>query len=93
MKNILVPTDFSETARNALKYAISLFGSDNHFILMNAYEEPTSTTSSMISLRDILHESSVDSLKDEEQYIKVELHHPDINLSVESVLWRCNHGH
>ncbi len=83
--NILIPTDFSDTARNAISFAIAAFGKDNRFILMNAYEEPSSTTSSMISLRDILHESSVDSLKDEEQYIRVELHNPDLNLTTKSI--------
>ncbi|MBT3963147.1 MAG: universal stress protein [Flavobacteriales bacterium] len=70
MKTILIPTDFSDSARNAFDFALKLFGEDNKFILLNTYEEPRSTTSSMISLRDILHESSVDSLREAEYRVR-----------------------
>lgn len=84
MKTILIPTDFSDSARNAFDYALKLFGKDNKFILLNTYEEPRSTTSSMISLRDILHESSVDSLREAEYRIKEELGLKDIELETYS---------
>lgn len=84
--NILIPTDFSDSARNAIQYAIALFGEEDHrFILMNAYEEPSSSTASMISLRDILHESSVEALRDEEKYIREELKLDKANLTLESI--------
>ena len=39
MKNILVPTDFSENAENALYYAIDLAKRENaKIILLNAYQ-------------------------------------------------------
>ena len=85
MKTILIPTDFSNSARNAVEYAITLFGEANRFILINSYEEPRSTTSSMISLKDILHESSLDSLAEEEQYLRVEKNHPNLQLETVSI--------
>jgi nucleotide-binding universal stress UspA family protein len=85
MKTVLIPTDFSNAARNALKYAVSLFGEDNRFILLNTYNEPTTGTASMISLRDILQEASEDSLKEELTHIKEEMGLSHINLDSRSV--------
>lgn len=85
MKTVLIPTDFSNAARNALKYAVSLFGEDNKFILLNTYNEPTSGTASMISLRDILQEASEDSLKEELVHIKEEMGYASLNLITRSV--------
>lgn len=65
MKKILVPTDFSSNARHALRYAIDVFGPEVQIVLLNAYEEPASTTTSMIALKDILHEASRKSLQEE----------------------------
>jgi nucleotide-binding universal stress UspA family protein len=85
MKTILIPTDFSDTARNALNYALALFGADHRYILMNSFTEPSSGTSSMISLRDVLQEASEDSLAEEVDYLKTELNHPDLKLEAISV--------
>lgn len=45
MKNILVPTDFSDTARNAMRYAADLacFLKAERIILYNAYSMPLTT--------------------------------------------------
>ncbi|MGB8374338.1 MAG: universal stress protein [Salegentibacter sp.] len=49
MKNILVPTDFSENAWNALQYAISLFENDRvAFYLLNAYHSHYFTTDTLL---------------------------------------------
>ena len=64
MKTILVPTDFSANALRAFQYAYELFGSDANYLVLNTYCEPRSTTASMVSLREILHESSIDGLKE-----------------------------
>ena len=38
MKNILLPTDFSENSWNAIKYALQLFKTETcKFYLLNAY--------------------------------------------------------
>ncbi|MEX2597465.1 MAG: universal stress protein [Salibacteraceae bacterium] len=82
MLTILVPTDFSESARNAFRYALSLFGSEHHYILFNAYVEPSSNVTSMVSLRDILHESSVDGLNEERAEMLAA--HPDLKITTET---------
>ncbi len=37
MKTILLMTDFSDNARNAIKYGIQVFGNDVNYILLNTY--------------------------------------------------------
>ena len=40
MRKILIPTDFSENAMNAIKYAMNLFKYDiSEFLIMNAYAD------------------------------------------------------
>ena len=40
MRNILIPTDFSANAMNALKYASELFKYDkSRFFIMHAYQD------------------------------------------------------
>jgi nucleotide-binding universal stress UspA family protein len=70
MNTILIPTDFSETAQKAFEYAHTLFGSGAKYVLLNTYVEPRSSSASMISLSDILHEGSVDALADELAMLK-----------------------
>ena len=44
MKTILLPTDFSENAWNAMRYAAALFGSEPcRYILINTYQMPPAT--------------------------------------------------
>lgn len=85
MKTILIPTDFSDTARNAFRFAVQLFGTNNKFILMNSFIEPSSASSSMISLRDVLGETSEDGLKEEVEYFETELNYGDLNIITKSV--------
>jgi nucleotide-binding universal stress UspA family protein len=62
MKNIVVPTDFSDNADNALRYAINLavhFGSKIH--LINTYEV-RSQAGSLVSIRDILRKDAEEEL-------------------------------
>lgn len=55
MKKILLTSDFSKNANNAIEYAIKMFGTDNaKFTLINTYEEPTSSTNVMISMSERL---------------------------------------
>jgi nucleotide-binding universal stress UspA family protein len=62
MKNIVVPTDFSNNAENALKYAINLaihFGSKIH--LITSFEAP-SQAGSLVSIRDFLRKDAEEEL-------------------------------
>jgi len=44
MKTIILPSDFSDNARNAMKYAVQMFaGQVNNFLLVHAFEIPYST--------------------------------------------------
>ena len=64
MKTVLVPTDFSENALNAFRYALEMAGSDKEFILMNAYHTPNAGTGGMlVSINDMLKEESEKDMK------------------------------
>lgn len=70
MKNILLPTDFSPNAQNAIEYALSLFRDrECNFFIMNAFQVGTSglmTTRSKINntrLFQLLKEESKHELK------------------------------
>lgn len=72
MNTILIPTDFSDAAKNAMRYAVQLFGLETQYVMINSYVEPRSTTSSMISLREVLHEASVAGIEEETNWAKQE---------------------
>lgn len=49
MKNILIPTDFSNNSRNAIEYALNLFKNDKcTFYLLNAFHSYYNTTNSIM---------------------------------------------
>lgn len=67
---VLLPTDFSGNARLAVDYAISLFGMDSEYTLLNLYHEPHAAATSMISLVDIAMQDSRKSLIEELDHFK-----------------------
>lgn len=70
-KRIILPTDFSKNARNAIKYAVDVFkDEDVEYYLLNVYREPHATSSSLVSIVDILQKSSEESLQREEKKIR-----------------------
>ncbi len=72
MKNIIVPTDFSQTAKNCARYAIEFakFVQADRLILFNAYSMPLATEMSWAIIQtEELQKMSEDSLEAE----KVEL--------------------
>lgn len=85
MKTILIPTDFSETARKAFLYAHTLFGSEAKYILANTYMEPRASAASMISLSEILHESSLEALAEETAILEKSLgaDYPQVEIASE----------
>ncbi len=70
MKTILIPTDFSESAQNAIRFAIRFFGSNNKFILLNTWQPPYTPPEVLISVEDILMNSSKEGLKNELVWIR-----------------------
>jgi len=71
MKTILLLTDFSNNARNAIKYAIQAFGEDVDYILLNSYiiSQPSIT---VVKEVDIILEKSQKGLINELDLIKSE---------------------
>lgn len=71
MKNIILTTDFSDSARNSILYAIEFFGdNDVAYTLVNAYSEPQIDKDFLIKIRDILEKKSIRGLQDEYVFIK-----------------------
>lgn len=71
MKTILIPTDFSDNARNATEYALSLFGTESRYILLHAYSMPAHHSAAMlIDLNDELAKEANRSLRVELEKIR-----------------------
>lgn len=72
--SILIPTDFSSQARQALRFAAENFGGlPSRFILLNAYANMPKTSVPMITLSDILKERSEEGLQRECDFLSREL--------------------
>lgn len=70
MQKILIPTDFSDTARNAARYAQKYIAAPNtEFYILHAYKQPDSTDM-LISIVDILKEESDKMLNDEAEFFQ-----------------------
>ncbi len=66
VKKIIIPTDFSACARNAVKYAVGLFGTgDVEYTLLNCYGLPHTGAELLISLTDILRLESEEGIEHE----------------------------
>lgn len=65
MKQIIVPTDFSDTAWNAIGYAIELAktAGAKELVLLNTYQEPGFGAGDLRDLNDILRRESEKDLK------------------------------
>ena len=68
-KTIYLLTDFSDHAKNAADYAISAFGMEVNYVLINAYLVRTSAAT-LIDIEEIAHQESLEQLKDEESRIR-----------------------
>lgn len=68
MKTILLPTDYSECARNAAKYAMAFFGYENvRYILFHVHD--------MDTLQDIVSDETERRLKEEVDHLALLDHH------------------
>lgn len=84
MKKILLPTDFSDNAWNAIKYAVQLFKDNKcNFILLNTYTpiiyqvEHLQASSPQFQVLEIVKETSKQKLKDLIQTIETEFNNPN----------------
>jgi len=69
MKTILLMTDFSKNARNAIKYAIQAFGEDMEYILMTSYII-RSAPASVVNIARRVEENCEEDLKSDLDFIK-----------------------
>tara|TARA_R110002050_G_scaffold286088_1_gene436091 strand:- start:43097 stop:43921 length:825 start_codon:yes stop_codon:yes gene_type:complete len=79
---VLIPTDFSDSARVAFDYAYQFSRNfeDVEFVMLNSYEMPSSGSAGgvMMSLEEAMHEESKNDLKREVNRLKKE--YTDLNL-------------
>lgn len=67
MKLILLMTDFSDNAKNAIKYGIEMFGENVEYLLFNSYVV-RENSGSFMSMSDKIMEISEEELKKELEY-------------------------
>ena len=84
MKNILLPTDFSENAENAIKYAVQFYKDEKcNFILLNTYTpiiyqvEHLQASSPQLQVLEIVKETSNRKLNESIQAIETEFNNPN----------------
>jgi nucleotide-binding universal stress UspA family protein len=93
MISVLVPTDFSENAYHALRYAVSMSNGNNlHIILLNTYQMLPSTTEMFISIDDILQKNSEKGLQKEIDEIKREYSHKNFSYDLISLYGTLKNG-
>lgn len=86
MKNIIVPTDFSDSAWVAFQFAIQLAKKNNIKILViNTFVEPHSGITQLTSLEKMLREDSEKGLEKWEQKIKEGNLDNDLSIKLKSV--------
>jgi nucleotide-binding universal stress UspA family protein len=76
MARVLIPTDFSDNAKRAERYALMLFGPSSHYTLLSTFEVPHSGATMLISITDILQRDSLELLNDE--MVSLEHEFPDV---------------
>ena len=84
MKKILLPTDFSDNARNAINYALSLYKDENcKFYLLNTYtpiiynyDYRMSAGGYLGEVADVVRENSLEKLDEIEKELKEKFNNP-----------------
>jgi len=79
--SVILLTDFSETAKNAIKYAIDAFGTDVKYKLVNAYYARTSSAT-LLDLNDMLLKDSEQGLAEELKWIQQQ--YPFLKLDIKT---------
>lgn len=91
MNKILVPSDFSSTAYNALLFAGDLALKFNAEIyLLNCYQLPQGNSNVMIDLQDILEQDSKRELAAQKATFIADPKYKDVNIQVHSVFGYLN---
>lgn len=91
MNKILVPTDFSDTAYNALRFAGDMaLQYDSEIHLLNCYQLPQGNSSVMIDLQDILEQDSKKGLMEQMNNFLSEERYSKINVVIHSLFGYLN---
>ena len=84
MKNILLPTDFSSNAYNAMRYALQIFKNrSSKFFLLHTFTPAIYPSGSMfnsyssLELLDIIKGNAIENLENLQQKLKSEFKNPD----------------
>lgn len=84
MKRILIPSDFSTNAELAAQYAISVFGLDAEYTLLNSFEVPHSGATMLISIADILQKDAEQLLDAQKEKLLAQF--PNLKLQTVSAM-------
>ena len=72
-RTVLLPTDFSESARNAIQYGLQLYKDRGYnFVLLNSVELTTASSSAgmILNMAEILAKDSLERLSKDKDWIK-----------------------
>ena len=84
MKHIILATDFSENAKNAIEYAVQLFGlQEVQYTIVNSFVEPKATTNVVVSMNDLLRKESLRGLDALERRLTEQF--PEISIDSRSI--------
>lgn len=84
MKSILLPSDFSSNASRAIRYALSIFGDNVKYTLLNTYEVPYSVATMLISIADVLQKESEKALEQQLKTLQNEFPHLSDQIVIKS---------
>lgn len=73
VKTILFPTDFSESARNSMRYGLQLYkGRGYKYVLLNSVEPTTASSNAgmIVNMSEILAKDSLDGLKKDKEWLE-----------------------
>ena len=102
MEKILLPTDFSENSKNAIRFAIKLFAfSESYHILLHSYDVPAGSSTMLVSVKDIMKKESLIELEKMKNELESEFHpyildldyiteYGDVGSAVNTVADYCN---
>jgi hypothetical protein len=81
MYKVILSTNFSESARNAMVYAVQLFGSkDTEYYIMNTFIDSPTGNDGFLSAEDLSNRGDSSQLKAEETFLRKVF--PDKNLDI-----------
>lgn len=86
LKTVILTTNFTESSRNANRYALNLFRDENvQYVLLNSYYEPPLNHDGLVSADELLDRNSMDNLVKEKQLILKEFAGYDLNIECAAV--------